>query len=218
MSANIDLTTTCRSYLKKKIIKNNLLEYKCSECGLKDSWNFKPLCLQLDHINGIRYDNRIENLRFLCPNCHSQQITSNRPIDKRWNSKITEESVKCNADNASSYREILLRLNVADSSANYKKVKSVLNILGIVIERKKRKPVPDMFLPRPHTRKVERPNKEKLIELLKEYPLKKIAEFYKVTDNSIRKWCNSYMIDYKKISPFSHNFKPRRMAEKQDDC
>ena len=39
MSANIDLTTTCRSYLKKKIIKNNLLEYKCSECGLKDSWN-----------------------------------------------------------------------------------------------------------------------------------------------------------------------------------
>lgn len=63
------------SDLKKKLIKHNLIEEKCYECGLNNFWNNKELILQLDHINGIHNDNRIENLRFLCPNCHSQTET-----------------------------------------------------------------------------------------------------------------------------------------------
>jgi Zn finger protein HypA/HybF involved in hydrogenase expression len=59
------------SSLKEKLIKNKLLEYKCNICSIK-SWNNKNIVLQLDHINGIHNDNRIENLRLLCPNCHSQ--------------------------------------------------------------------------------------------------------------------------------------------------
>jgi len=64
-----------RHSLKKRIIKQNLMEYKCQCCGLGDKWNNEIISLQLDHINGINNDNRIENLRFLCPNCHSQQDT-----------------------------------------------------------------------------------------------------------------------------------------------
>ena len=52
-----------------------LIEYKCKECGIENLWNNKPISLQLDHINGIKTDNRLENLRFLCPNCHSQTET-----------------------------------------------------------------------------------------------------------------------------------------------
>lgn len=63
------------THLKKKIIKAKLLPYLCSECGLKDEWNNKPIVLQLDHKNGVSNDNRIGNLRFLCPNCHSQTHT-----------------------------------------------------------------------------------------------------------------------------------------------
>ena len=63
-----------RKDLKKKLIKENLLEYKCSECSI-NSWMNKPLSLQLDHINGINNDNRLFNLRFLCPNCHTQTDT-----------------------------------------------------------------------------------------------------------------------------------------------
>lgn len=59
-----------RSTIKKRIIKDNILEYKCSECFLV-KWRDKKLSLILDHINGKSNDHRIENLRFLCPNCNS---------------------------------------------------------------------------------------------------------------------------------------------------
>jgi len=64
-----------RHVVKKRIMRDKLLDYKCSCCGLGDSWNGKMLSLQLDHINGINNDHRLENLRFLCPNCHTQQDT-----------------------------------------------------------------------------------------------------------------------------------------------
>lgn len=67
-------TLTCT--IKKRIMKHKLLEYKCFECGNTGEYNNKPLTLQLDHINGNHTDNRLENLRFLCPNCHSQTETS----------------------------------------------------------------------------------------------------------------------------------------------
>jgi 5-methylcytosine-specific restriction endonuclease McrA len=63
-----------RKDLRRKIIKEGILEYKCSVCGISE-WMNKSLTLQLDHINGINNDNRIENLRFLCPNCHTQTST-----------------------------------------------------------------------------------------------------------------------------------------------
>ena len=71
----VENSSYARHLLKKRIIKENLLEYKCSCCGIGDSWNEKKLVLQLDHINGVNNDHRLENLRFVCPNCHSQQDT-----------------------------------------------------------------------------------------------------------------------------------------------
>lgn len=61
--------------LKKRLIKEGFLILECHECKLKPCWNNKFLVLVLDHINGKNNDNRINNLRLLCPNCHSQTIT-----------------------------------------------------------------------------------------------------------------------------------------------
>lgn len=60
------------SRMKKRILRDKLLEYKCHECGNIGSWNNKPMTLQLDHFNGDPKNHRLENLRFICPNCHSQ--------------------------------------------------------------------------------------------------------------------------------------------------
>lgn len=71
----VENSTYTRYHLKNRLIKEGVLEYICSECGLSTMWNTKPLVLVLDHINGVSDDNRVENLRFLCPNCHSQTST-----------------------------------------------------------------------------------------------------------------------------------------------
>ena len=62
---------TNRSHLKTRLLAEGLKENRCEECGLTD-WRGKPLSIALHHLNGVARDNRLENIKFLCPNCHSQ--------------------------------------------------------------------------------------------------------------------------------------------------
>lgn len=98
----VENSTTSRGSLKKRIIKDNLIEYKC-ECGNVGEWRNKKLTLQLEHKNGDTYDNRLENLCFLCPNCHSQTETfsgkNTKKIKKLKNKKPIEyKKCKCGKD------------------------------------------------------------------------------------------------------------------------
>lgn len=65
-------------WMKRKIREFNLIPYKCSECFIVDEWNGKPLILHLDHIDGNPHNNLLDNLRFICPNCHTQTETYSR--------------------------------------------------------------------------------------------------------------------------------------------
>lgn len=133
--------TVNRYSVKKRIIRNNLIPYECADCGLKDIWNNKKISLQLEHKNGIPNDNRLNNLCFLCPNCHSQTDTY--------------------------------------AGKRFKKTKP---------------PKKDKRVPRYDRRKVDRPSKEELEQLIVNIPISNIAKKYGVSDNSIRKWAKSYSI------------------------
>lgn len=71
----IEDSPATQAVLRKFILRHNVIEYVCESCGNKGEWNNKKLVLHLDHKNGNNKDNRIENLRYLCPNCHSQTET-----------------------------------------------------------------------------------------------------------------------------------------------
>lgn len=68
-------STVKQCTLRKVVVRDRVIEYKCAKCGNGGEWCGAPLTLQLDHINGINGDNRLENLRWLCPNCHTQTDT-----------------------------------------------------------------------------------------------------------------------------------------------
>ena len=105
-----------RTVLRRYVIKNNLIPYKCAICGCTE-WQGKTLSLELDHINGINNDNRLENLRFLCPNCHSQTSTYGSR-----NQQVNSSEYDIPDD---------LRKMVEEKYDEVKSVKKVSSILGI---------------------------------------------------------------------------------------
>lgn len=60
--------------LKWRLIREGIKRRRCESCG-RNEWSGRPIPLELDHINGRREDNRLDNLRVLCPNCHAQTDT-----------------------------------------------------------------------------------------------------------------------------------------------
>ena len=96
----------CQSVLRKKYFQGNYTPYICSICGLKPFWIGKELTLILDHINGENHDDRLENLRWVCPNCNIQLETSNgrnqRVLSKKYycvdcGKEISKGSTRCSA-------------------------------------------------------------------------------------------------------------------------
>ena len=111
-----------RNVLRKTIIRENLIPYKCAICGIVE-WQGKTLSLELDHINGENNDNRLENLRFLCPNCHSQTTTYGSR-----NQKITEATYEISEDLRNLVISNYIKLK------NQKRVAETLNIKAKVVK------------------------------------------------------------------------------------
>lgn len=130
----IENSNFSRVQLKKRLIKNGILENKCSICGQLPIWNNLPLTLQLDHINGVNNDNRINNLRILCPHCHSQQLTTgSKKLKLKKNIHISRREYKEKLDIKLRENQENNIMKVKNSGIDFTKrgwVKSVSLLIG----------------------------------------------------------------------------------------
>ena len=103
-------------------------EYKCSICFISE-WNGKPIVLEIDHINGINSDNRVENLRYVCPNCHSQTSTYKGKNINNGFLKVTDDELINAYHTEGNIRKALIKVGLTPRGANYSRMYKLLSAI-----------------------------------------------------------------------------------------
>jgi hypothetical protein len=154
-----------RSHLKPRLYAEGIKERRCEMCGQGEEWNGARMSLILDHINGNATDNRLENLRIVCPNCASTLDTHcgrNKPI---------RPPARCERCGETFYP--------ARPAQRY--CSSACGVHS-----------PGRRGPQPERRKVERPPYEQLVAEIQATSYLAVGRKYGVSDNAVRKWISRY--------------------------
>ena len=165
----IENSTASQATLRRWYKKGEYTPYICSICGQEPIWQGKDLTLILDHINGSNHDDRLENLRWVCPNCNQQLDTTN--------GKNLRNKNKNNKNNKNNNK-------ILNYCIDCGKEISRGAIRCISCEQTRR------HCEKPITR-------EELKRLIRNTPFTRIGEQFGVSDNAIRKWCDSYNLPRK---------------------
>ena len=155
---------TLKNFFLKRIQKES---YKCSICGLQNEWQGKPLTLILDHINGDNKDNRLENLRLVCPNCNSQLETTG---SKNYKFKETLSQIR----EKEHFYCIDCGKEISHGAVRCQKCYGLLQNKNSRI-----------------------PSRDELKQLIRTLPFTTIGNQFNVSDNTIRKWCLKYGLPQK---------------------
>ena len=159
-------STYSRSCLKRRLYESGLKRRRCELCGQSELWRGRKIGLILDHINGVRDDNRLENLRIVCPNCAAA-------LDTHCGRKnrIAVEPREC------------LRC-AARFTARYPRQRYCSRYCGSRWDRR--------GVERPGARKAERPAHDVLLREVKELGYRATGRKHSVSDNAVRKWLREY--------------------------
>lgn len=203
-------STIGTSTLRKRIIQHKLKEYQCEICKI-DDWNNNSISLQLDHKDGDRKNNILDNLRWLCPNCHSQTPTfcsKNIKVKRFSDEQILEECKK-----QKNIRGVVLAIGC--NVRLYGRIKRIADENGIAFEQpygtgriSRQRKVPIGFDAKNKSkewkakiafsnRRTTWPTKEALTNLVDSVPIETIGKQYGVSGNAVKKWCNFYEIETK---------------------
>jgi hypothetical protein len=168
-----------RKNLKLRLYSEGLKIPFCEMCGQDENWHGKKMSLVLDHINGVYNDNRLENLRMVCPNCNATLDThcgkSNRRC-KDCGQRSLAEKICASCKEA---RKVLAKQGKTIKESSPKGSKTTRDI-----DWKNG--------PKPEQRKVPRPPYETLVEDKKKLGWAAMGRKYGVSDNAIRKWFKIY--------------------------
>lgn len=101
--------------------------HKCEECGSTE-WLNKPITLELEHIDGDNQNNIKENLKLLCPNCHSYTDTwkGKNSVKKKTRDYVSDEDFKEALKTSKNIRQALLKLKLTPKGANYQRANELL--------------------------------------------------------------------------------------------
>ena len=157
-----------RCELKRRLYREGIKVRRCELCSQDESWGGRRMSLILDHINGVGDDNRIENLRIVCPNCAAT-------LDTHCGRNLPRER-KC-AGCGTPFAPAHIRHRYCTLRCFNDSDRARLAKLG---------------RPRPGTRRVERPPYEQLMREIAETSYLAVGRKYGVSDNAIRKWVRFY--------------------------
>jgi hypothetical protein len=174
----VENSTYSRSNLKERLFKEGLKTRRCELCGQGEVWKGRRMSLVLDHINGIGNDNRIENLRIVCPNCAATLDTHcgrNLPRQRKC--------AGCGRSFAPTHlRHRYCTLTCFNSNRTFDP--------SMPLSAASR--TSTMGVPRPATRRVARPPYEQLVREIEATSYVAVGRKYGVSDNAIRKWVRFY--------------------------
>ena len=159
-------STYKRGQLKQRLYDTGLKRRACELCGQGEEWNGRRMSLILDHVNGVADDNRLENLRIVCPNCNATLDTHCGRANRR--DVEDQECPHCGE-----------RFRPKNGRQRY-----CSRACGMRWERAGR--------PRPGARRVERPPYDELVAEVAATSWSAVGRKYGVSDNAVRKWVQSY--------------------------